>query len=182
MGFTGWTVYLLTSIFEEWENLLGLILLSVGVFYGFVGPSIIHTVQTIFEETEAHPDVAQELTAHISRQETNGLEANQLKGLALNTVVERMSTHIIAPLFWFGVFDLLGPYGIAGMLTYRCLFILNKTMEGKQALSEFDRPTAIIYRYANYLPSRICAFLMLLSSGLPAGGFRQVFKTHQHDA
>lgn len=79
---------------------------------------------------------------------------------ALETLAENLSDGVIAPLFWYLLL------GVPGMLTYKMINTLDSMVGYRnERYLQFGRWAARIDDIANYVPARLTAALMILSTG-----------------
>lgn len=138
-----------------------LLLIIVNTFFLFLGIAM-HTlcreVKDVFKILDAEGiDAGRKQIARIVGRDTSNLSAKQIKIAALETLAENLSDGVIAPLFWFGV------AGIPGLFAYKMVNTLDSMIGYKSdRYLYFGRVAAYIDDFANYIPARLTALLMLI--------------------
>ena len=98
--------------------------------------------------------------ARIVGRDTSNLNAQEIRTAALETLAENLSDGVIAPLFWYLLL------GVPGMMAYKMVNTLDSMIGYKnERYKDFGCFAARMDDVANYIPARITAFLMVLSSG-----------------
>ena len=98
--------------------------------------------------------------ARIVGRDTSELSAQEVRTAALETLAENLSDGVIAPLFWLAIL------GVPGMLAYKMVNTLDSMIGYKtERYKDFGCWAAHIDDVANYIPARLTALLMILSSG-----------------
>ena len=99
--------------------------------------------------------------ARIVGRDTSQLSAQEVRTAALETLAENLSDGVIAPLFW------LALLGVPGMLAYKMVNTLDSMIGYRtERYKDFGCWAAHIDDVANYIPARLTALLMILSSSL----------------
>jgi adenosylcobinamide-phosphate synthase len=97
--------------------------------------------------------------ARIVGRDTSQLSAQEVRTAALETLAENLSDGVIAPLFWLAVL------GVPGMLAYKMVNTLDSMIGYRtERYKDFGCWAAHIDDVANYIPARLTALLMILSS------------------
>ena len=132
---------------------------AVCVFFCLAGTTLIREVRQVFLAVDRSLDVGRSQVARIVGRDTSQLSAQEVRTAALETLAENLSDGVIAPLFW------LLLLGTPGMLAYKMVNTLD-SMIGyhTERYLEFGCVAARIDDAANYIPARLTALLMLLSS------------------
>ncbi len=104
--------------------------------------------------------------AFIVGRDTSKLSENEVRAAALETVSENLSDGVIAPIFYFAIF------GVPGAMAYKMINTLDSMLGYRtQRYAKFGMFSARLDDFANYIPARITALLMLVSQaklqGLP---------------
>ena len=98
--------------------------------------------------------------SRIVGRDTSGLTDQEVRLAALETLAENLSDGVIAPLFWYLLL------GVPGMLAYKMINTLDSMVGYKnERYLQFGRWAARIDDIANYIPARLTAVLMILSTG-----------------
>ena len=137
------------------------------VFYCLAGTTLIREVRQVFLALDRSLEEGRTQVARIVGRDTSELSAQEVRTAALETLAENLSDGVIAPLFWLAVL------GIPGMLAYKMVNTLDSMIGYKtERYKDFGCWAAHIDDIANYIPARLTALLMILSSG------RKLFTIH----
>ena len=97
--------------------------------------------------------------ARLVGRDTSELSAQEVRTAALETLAENLSDGVIAPLFWYLLL------GVPGMLAYKMVNTLDSMIGYKtERYRDFGCWAAHIDDVANYIPARLTALLMILST------------------
>lgn len=130
------------------------------VFYCLAGTTLICEVRQVFFALEHSLEEGRQQVARIVGRDTSQLSAQEVRTAALETLAENLSDGVVAPLFWLLVF------GTPGMLAYKMINTLDSMIGYRtERYLEFGCVAAHIDDVANYIPARLTALLMVLSSG-----------------
>ena len=132
----------------------------LAVFYCLAGTTLIREVRQVFFASDRSLEEGRQQVARIVGRDTSHLSAQEVRTAALETLAENLSDGVVAPLFW------LLLLGTPGMLAYKMVNTLD-SMIGyhTERYLEFGCIAAHIDDVANYIPARLTALLMVLSSG-----------------
>lgn len=132
----------------------------LAVFYCLAGTTLIREVRQVFFALDRSLEEGRQQVARIVGRDTSHLSAQEVRTAALETLAENLSDGVVAPLFW------LLLLGTPGMLAYKMVNTLD-SMIGyhTERYLEFGCVAAHIDDIANYIPARLTALLMVLSSG-----------------
>ena len=98
--------------------------------------------------------------ARIVGRDTSELSALEIRTAALETLAENLSDGVIAPLFWLAI------GGVPAMLTYKMVNTLDSMIGYKtEKHKKFGCFAARFDDVANFIPARLTALLMVISSG-----------------
>jgi adenosylcobinamide-phosphate synthase len=133
---------------------------SVLVFYGLAGKTLISEVREVFRACDRSVDEGRRQVSRIVGRDTSRLSVQEVRTAALETLAENLSDGVVAPLFWYVIL------GVPGMMAYKMINTLD-SMTGyrNERYLSFGRVAARIDDAANYIPARLTAILMILSSG-----------------
>ena len=121
---------------------------------------MIREVRAVFLALDRSLDEGRQQVARIVGRDTSELSAQEVRTAALETLAENLSDGVIAPLFWFAIL------GTPGMLAYKMVNTLDSMIGYKtECYRDFGCWAAHIDDIANYIPARLTALLMILSSG-----------------
>ncbi len=150
--------YSLSMISPLCTGLLDVIL----IFYCLAGTTLIREVRQVFLALDRSLDEGRVQVARIVGRDTSELSAQEVRTAALETLAENLSDGVIAPLFW------LLLLGTPGMMAYKMINTLD-SMIGyhTERYLDFGCMAAHIDDVANYIPARLTALLMIISSGHP---------------
>ena len=130
------------------------------VFYCLAGTTLIREVRQVFFALDRSLEEGRQQVARIVGRDTSQLSAQEVRTAALETLAENLSDGVIAPLFW------LLLLGTPGMLAYKMINTLDSMIGYRtERYLEFGCVAAHIDDVANYIPARLTALLMVLSSG-----------------
>ena len=132
----------------------------LAVFYCLAGTTLIREVQQVFFALDRSVEEGRQQGARLVGRDTSHLSAQEVRTAALETLAENLSDGVVAPLFW------LLLLGTPGMLAYKMVNTLD-SMIGyhTERYLEFGCIAAHIDDVAHYIPARLTALLMVLSSG-----------------
>lgn len=132
----------------------------LAIFYCLAGTTLIREVRAVFLALDRSLDEGRQQVARIVGRDTSELSAQEVRTAALETLAENLSDGVIAPLFWFAIL------GTPGMLAYKMVNTLDSMIGYKtERFRDFGCWAAHIDDIANYIPARLTALLMILSSG-----------------
>ena len=130
------------------------------VFYCLAGTTLIREVRQVFFALDRSLEEGRQQVARIVGRDTSQLSAQEVRTAALETLAENLSDGVVAPLFW------LLLLGTPGMLAYKMVNTLDSMIGYRtERYLEFGCVAAHIDDVANYIPARLTALLMVLSSG-----------------
>ena len=151
--------YFLLKYVFSYSNWAGVAISSVAVFYCLAGKNLIDEVWMVFDAMEVSLEKGRKQVARIVGRDTNELDGQEVRAAALETLAENLSDGVIAPLFWFMLL------GVPGMLTYKMINTLDSMIGYKnERYRLFGYCAAKIDDAANFIPARITAFLMVMTS------------------
>ena len=140
--------------------ILWLILDTVIIFYCLAGTTLIREVREVFLALDRSLDEGRQQVARIVGRDTSQLSAQEVRTAALETLAENLSDGVIAPLFWFALL------GTPGMLAYKMVNTLDSMIGYRtERYKDFGCWAAHIDDVANYIPARLTALLMVITSG-----------------
>lgn len=154
-------VYLLTcgmlyfsGVIHPWFPPL---LTAIGVFYFLSGKTLITEVKAVFEAVDQSTEAGRKQVARIVGRDTATLSPQEIRTAALETLAENLSDGVVAPMFWFLLL------GLPGMAAYKMVNTLDSMIGYRtERYRDFGRIAARIDDFANYIPARLTAILMLL--------------------
>ena len=132
----------------------------LAIFYCLAGTTLIREVRAVFLALDRSLEEGRQQVARIVGRDTSELSAQEVRTAALETLAENLSDGVIAPLFWFAIL------GTPGMLAYKMVNTLDSMIGYKtDRYRDFGCWAAHIDDIANYIPARLTALLMIISSG-----------------
>ena len=138
-----------------------LLLSTVIVFFCLAGKTLRQEVRMTFEAADRSLEEGRRQVARIVGRDTSGLSDQEVRTAALETLAENLSDGVVAPLFW------LALLGVPGMMTYKMVNTLDSMIGYKtERYKEFGCWAARIDDYANYLPARLTAVLIVVAEKL----------------
>ena len=148
------------KILHSFHPIFSIIFSTIIVFYCLAGKTLIREVRQVFQAVDLSVEAGRIQVARIVGRDTSNLSAQQIRTAALETLSENLSDGVIAPLFWYLLL------GIPGMLAYKMINTLDSMIGYKnERYKEFGCWAAHIDDWANYVPARLTAFLMILVNG-----------------
>lgn len=129
-------------------------------YYGISSRCLIEEVRKV-EKKLQNEDISQARTqlSQIVGRDTAHLDAGDIRRAALETLSENLSDGVIAPILFYLV------AGIPGMMAYKMINTLDSMIGYKnERFGDFGYFAAKTDDLANYIPARVTALLMLLSS------------------
>ena len=130
------------------------------IFYCLAGTTLIREVREVFRAVDRSLEEGRVQVARIVGRDTSELSAQEVRTAALETLAENLSDGVIAPLFWYALL------GVPGMLAYKMVNTLDSMIGYRnERYKDFGCFAARLDDVANYLPARLTALLMILSSG-----------------
>ena len=146
------------------------------VFFCLAGTTLIKEVREVFLALDRSLEEGRTQVARIVGRDTSELSAQEVRTAALETLAENLSDGVIAPLFW------LALLGTPGMLAYKMVNTLDSMIGYKtERYKDFGCWAAHIDDIANYIPARLTALLMVISTG-HFGLLRFVWKNGRNHA
>lgn len=133
---------------------------SILIFYCLAGTTLIREVREVFKAVDRSLEDGRTQVARIVGRDTANLSAQEVRTAALETLAENLNDGVIAPLFW------LALLGVPGMMTYKMINTLDSMLGYRnERYIDFGRFSARTDDVAGWIPARLTAFLMLLTSG-----------------
>ena len=152
--------FLLIHFTDKLPLVCAIIIRSIFVFFFLAGTTLIREAWAVFKAVDRSVEAGRTQVARIVGRETASLSAQEIRIAALETVAENLSDGVIAPLFWF----LVG--GIPGMAAYKMINTLDSMIGYRtERYRDFGRFAAKTDDFANWIPARLTAFLMVIASG-----------------
>jgi len=149
---------------------------ALAIFFCLAGTTLIREVREVFLALDRSLDEGRQQVARIVGRDTSELSAQEVRTAALETLAENLSDGVIAPLFWLAIL------GTPGMLAYKMVNTLDSMIGYKtERYRNFGCWAAHIDDIANYIPARLTAFLMILTTGR-LGLLRFVWKNGRNHA
>jgi len=149
---------------------------AIIIFYCLAGTTLISEVRAVFIALDRSLDEGRRQVARIVGRDTSALTAQEVRTAALETLAENLSDGVIAPLFWLAIL------GTPGMMAYKMVNTLDSMIGYKtERYRDFGCWAAHIDDIANYLPARLTAILMVVTSGR-AGLLQFVWKNGRNHA
>jgi adenosylcobinamide-phosphate synthase len=131
------------------------------VFFCLAGKTLRREVQMAFEAADRSVEDGRRQVGRIVGRDTSNLSDQEVRTAALETLAENLSDGVVAPLFWFILL------GVPGMMTYKMVNTLDSMIGYKtERYKEFGCWAARIDDYANYLPARLTAVLIVVAEKL----------------
>jgi adenosylcobinamide-phosphate synthase len=139
---------------------LWLVLDAIIIFYCLAGTTLIREVREVFLVLDRSLDEGRQQVARLVGRDTSQLSAQEVRTAALETLAENLSDGVIAPLLWFALL------GTPGMLAYKMVNTLDSMIGYRtERYKDFGCWAAHIDDVANFIPARLTALLMVITSG-----------------
>ena len=136
-----------------------LIFEAIVVYYCLAGTTLVREVRGVFKALDRSLEEGRRQVSRIVGRDTNALSAQEVRTAALETLAENLSDGVIAPLFWYALL------GAPGMLAYKMVNTLDSMIGYRnERYRRFGCWAARIDDVANFIPARLTAMLMVLSS------------------
>jgi len=143
-----------------WGKVLTFLFSSLIVFFCLAGHTLRTEVSNVFSALDKGIEEGRRQVSRIVGRDTANLTPQEVRTAALETLAENLSDGVVAPLFW------LVLLGVPGMLTYKMVNTLDSMIGYRsERYRKFGCWAARIDDFANFIPARITALLMLLASG-----------------
>lgn len=153
---------LLLNALERWNTVAFILAASVLVFGCLAGKTLIREVREVFLAVNRSTEAGRKQVARIVGRDTSALTPQQIRTAALETLAENLSDGVVAPLFWYLLL------GVPGMLAYKMVNTLDSMIGYKnERYKEFGCWAAWIDDFANYVPARLTAVIMVFVAGSP---------------
>lgn len=154
------SAFFVTRYLDQISFVLSFLFNGTIVFFCLAGLTLRKEVGMVFEAVDESTEKGRSQLSRIVGRDTSGLEPQQIRTGALETLAENLSDGVIAPLFWFALL------GAPGMLAYKMVNTLDSMIGYKnERYLLFGRFAARLDDVVNYIPARITALIMLLVSG-----------------
>lgn len=139
---------------------LGVVISAILIFYCLAGTTLVNEVRMVFLASDRSLEEGRAQVSRIVGRDTSELTDQEVRIAALETLAENLSDGVVAPLFWYLLL------GVPGMLAYKMVNTLDSMIGYKnERYLQFGRYAARIDDIANYIPARLTAVLMVLSTG-----------------
>lgn len=162
--------WFLLKYLEEF-NYLFLAVSSVFVFYGLANRSLIQESYKVIRSLNKDGIIAGRVQLSlIVGRDTRKLSENQIRTAVLETLAENLSDGVIAPLFFYAI------GGVPAMMAYKMANTLDSMVGYKnERYKNFGWFAAKLDDVLNFIPARITAFLMIITT-FSWRGFKFIFK------
>jgi adenosylcobinamide-phosphate synthase len=133
---------------------------SVLVFYGLANRNLIDEAQKVERKlSQEGLEAGRKQLSYIVGRDTSQLTPNQIRTAVLETMSENLSDGVIAPLFYYSI------GGLPLMFAYKMINTLDSMIGYKnERYLQFGKFAARLDDVANFIPARITAFLMVVTS------------------
>ncbi|MCE7040846.1 adenosylcobinamide-phosphate synthase CbiB [Dyadobacter sp. CY312] len=171
--FSFFTLINLWLINLEWPFM---IVNGVFVWYGLANKSLITEGKNVFLALESGGiEAGRKRLSRIVGRDTSQLTPQQIHIAVLETMSENLSDGVIAPLFFFAI------GGVPGMMAYKMINTMDSMLGYRnERYEKFGKFAARLDDVANFIPSRLTAFLMVLVT-FSRKGFQFIFRYgHKH--
>ena len=160
-------VYFLTLFLLQWVAVWSpaalLVLQVLLIFYGLAGTTLIREVRQVFMAVDRSLDEGRRQVARIVGRDTSALSAQEVRTAALETLAENLNDGVVAPLFWYGLL------GVPGMMAYKMVNTLDSMVGYRnERYRKIGCFAARLDDVANFIPSRLTTFLMVMAVARPS--------------
>lgn len=156
-------IFLLTYLFLELISpyiWISVAVQAILIFYCLAGTTLVKEVRMVFQAVDVSLEKGRIQVGRIVGRDTANLSSQEIRTAALETLAENLSDGVVAPLFWYALL------GVPGMMAYKMVNTLDSMIGYKnERYRDFGCVAARIDDFANYIPARITAFLMVVVSG-----------------
>ena len=153
------TTYTINLLLCIWSPVAATIFQVIIIFFCLAGTTLIREVREVFRAVDRSLEEGRKQVARIVGRDTSELSALEIRTAALETLAENLSDGVIAPLFWLAI------GGVPAMLTYKMVNTLDSMIGYKtEKHKEFGCFAARFDDVANFIPARLTALLMVISS------------------
>ncbi len=136
-----------------------------------------HAIAVVDLVSKGDLDSARGNLAMIVKRDTKDLDKNHILSAVLESVSENTVDGVTGPLFYFALF------GLPGAFVYRTINTLDSMIGYKNKLFEnLGWFSASCDKVLNYIPARLTAFVMVLSSIILGIGWKSCYQTMIRDA
>jgi adenosylcobinamide-phosphate synthase len=153
------TTYTINLLLCIWSPVAATIFQVIIIFFCLAGTTLIREVREVFRAVDRSLEEGRKQVARIVGRDTSELSALEIRTAALETLAENLSDGVIAPLFWLAI------GGVPAMLTYKMVNTLDSMIGYKtEKHKKFGCFAARFDDVANFIPARLTALLMVISS------------------
>ena len=129
----------------------------------WLGRYYVHEVRQVFMAVDRSLDEGCRQVARIVGRDTSALSAQEVHTAALETLAENLNDGVVAPLFWYGLL------GVPGMMAYKMVNTLDSMVGYRnERYCKIGCFAARLDDVANFIPSRLTAFLMVMAVARPS--------------
>lgn len=152
--------YLLIMAANTLHPAVAIAIQTLLIFYCLAGTTLIREVRQVFRALDISLDHGRRQVARIVGRDTSQLSAQEVRTAALETLAENLSDGVVAPLFWYVLL------GVPGMMAYKMINTLDSMIGYRTArYLHFGCFAARLDDVANFIPARLTALLMIITSG-----------------
>lgn len=169
--------YLILVLVSSINLILAIILESVMCYYILATKSLRDESMKVYKALKENNIVeARKYLSYIVGRDTENLNESSVAKGAVETVAENTSDGVIAPI----IFILIGGAPLGFM--YKAINTLDSMVGYKnEKYIDFGRFSAIADDVANYIPSRISAYLMIIASMIIGMDYKNAYKIYKRD-
>jgi len=144
---------------------------GVFVWYGLANRSLITEGKNVFLALEkGGAEAGRKQLSRIVGRDTSKLTPQQIRIAVLETMSENLSDGVIAPLFFYAI------GGVPGMMAYKMINTMDSMLGYRnERYEKFGKFAARLDDAANFIPSRLTAFLMVFVT-FSRRGFQYIFR------
>ena len=169
--------YLLLILASSINMVFAIILESVMCYYLLATKSLRDESMKVYKALKENNIVeARKYLSYIVGRDTENLNESSVAKGAVETVAENTSDGVIAPV----IFILIGGAPLGFM--YKAINTLDSMVGYKnEKYIDFGRFSAIADDVANYIPSRLSAYIMIIASMILGMDYRNAYKIYKRD-
>ena len=169
--------YLLLVLASRINMIFAIILEGVMCYYILATKSLRDESMKVYKALKENNIVeARKYLSYIVGRDTENLNESSVAKGAVETVAENTSDGVIAPI----IFILIGGAPLGFM--YKAINTLDSMVGYKnEKYIDFGRFSAIADDIANYIPSRLSAYIMILASMILGMDYRNAYKIYKRD-
>ena len=149
------------------------LLLKMTFSFVYLRKTALH-IKHLIERDETLDQARFELRALVSRN-TSKLSRPYLVSATVESVSESLCDSLVSPLFFFVVFSLVGPYGLAAAFGFRVVSTFDSMIGYHGKYEYLGKFPARLDDVLNYIPARISALMVIIGAWLTKMGAKRTW-------